>query len=136
MADDRCSPSILIMPSPCVPHAEIAHDRVAIRTVEIGRVIGHREQAHILRQCRHDAGSDLERGRPERRRQPHAAEPRPVGGIEAVPEVDLQIGPPRGRTVLERALQPCTDPSGSNPTCCQMICACGSSEILSVSQNR
>ena len=134
MADDRCSPSILIMPSPCDPHAEIALDRVAIRTVEIGRVIGHREQAHILRQCRHDAGSDLERGRPD-----DAGSTTLLtvsgGGIEAVPEIDLQIGPPRGRAVLERALQPCADPSGSNPTCCQMICARGSSEILSVSQN-
>jgi len=107
LADDRCSPSILIMPSPCNPDAQVALDGFAVWPVEVGGVVGNRKQADALGQGSHHAGTDLERSGAIRDGQGHRTEPRLVGGIEAVPEVGLQVWTPGRRAVLEDPLQPC-----------------------------
>ena len=74
-------------------HSQISLDRLTVRPVEVGRVVGRGKEADVLRDRRDDAAANLERGRAERGRQHDGAERRPVGGPEIPPQVGLQVGP-------------------------------------------
>ena len=129
-------------------HPQITLDRLAMRPIEVGRVVGSGKEADVLRDRRDDATANLERGRAKRGRQHDGAERRPVGGPEIAPQVGLQVGPD-GRLADDiGAQQAGADPAaervvgieadrreqvpgrGRSRRVCQMICACGSSARL------